>query len=69
VVIDLGRRDCRELRTVDVLSSHLALFFFVLSLDLVWAGLRLIPLAILAPSNGMSWLVDREWSGLLVVSG
>jgi hypothetical protein len=69
VVIDLGRRDCRGLRTVGVLSSHLALFFFVPSLDPVWAGLRLIPLAILAPSNGMSWLVDREWSALLVVGG
>jgi hypothetical protein len=34
-------------------------------LDPVWAGLRLIPLAILAPSNGMSWLVDREWSGVI----
>jgi hypothetical protein len=49
---------------VDVLSSHLALLF-VPSLDPVWAGLRLIPLAILAPSNRMSWLVDREWSGLI----
>jgi hypothetical protein len=68
VVIDLGRRDCRGLRIVDVLSSHLALFF-VPSLDPVWAGIRLISLAILAPSNGMSWLVDREWSGLLVVGG
>jgi hypothetical protein len=68
VVIDLGRRDCRVLRTVDVLSSHLALLF-VPSLDHVWAGLRLIPLAILAPSNEMSWLVDREWSSLLVVGG
>jgi hypothetical protein len=67
VVIDLGRRDCRGLRTVDVLSSHLALFFFMPSLDPVWAGLRLIPLTILAPSNGMSWLVDREWSDFLVV--
>jgi hypothetical protein len=53
---------------VDVLSSHLALFF-VPSLDPIWAGLRLIPLAILTPSNGMSWLVDQEWSGLLVVGG
>jgi hypothetical protein len=68
VVIDLGRRDYQELSTVDVLSSHLALFFMP-SLNPVWAGLRLISLAILAPSNGMSWLVDREWSGLLVVSG
>jgi hypothetical protein len=68
VVIDLGMRDCRGLRTVDVLSSHLALLF-VPSLDPVWAGLRLIPLAILVSSNGMSWLVDREWSGLLVVGG
>jgi hypothetical protein len=40
---------------VDVLSSHIALIFV----------LRLIPLAILAPSNEMSWLVDREWSGLI----
>jgi hypothetical protein len=62
VVIDLGMRDCRGLRTVDVLSSHLVLLF-VSSLDPVWAGLSLIPLAILASSNGMSWLVDREWSG------
>jgi hypothetical protein len=53
---------------VDVLSSQLTLFF-VPSLDPVWAGFRLIPLAILAPSNVMSWLVDREWSGLLVVGG
>jgi hypothetical protein len=53
---------------VDVLSSHLTLLF-VPSLDPVWAGLRLIPLAVLAPSNGMSWLVDRGWSGLLVVGG
>jgi hypothetical protein len=53
---------------VDVLSSHLDLLF-VLSLDPVWAGPRLIPLAILAPSNRVSWLVDREWSGLLVVGG
>jgi hypothetical protein len=67
-MIDLGRRDCQGLRTVDVLSSHIALLFLQ-SLDPVWAGLRLIPLAILAPSNGMSWLVDREWSGLLVVGG
>jgi hypothetical protein len=43
---------------VDVLSSHLALFF-VSSLDSIWAGLRLIPLSILASSNGMSWLIDR----------
>jgi hypothetical protein len=69
MVIDLGRRDCRGLRTVDVLSSHLALFFSYRHSDPVWAGLRLIPLAILAPSNGMSWLVDREWSCLLVVGG
>jgi hypothetical protein len=34
-------------------------------LDPVWAGLRLIPLAILAPSNGVSWLVDREWSSVI----
>jgi hypothetical protein len=54
--------------TVDVLSSHVALFFMP-SLDPVWAELRLIPLTILAPSNRMSWLVDREWSGLLVVGG
>jgi hypothetical protein len=40
---------------VDVLSSHIALIFV----------LRLIPLAILAPSNEMRWLVDREWSGLI----
>jgi hypothetical protein len=46
-----------------------SLIFFVPSLDPVWTGLRLIPLAILAPSNEMSWLVDREWSGLLVVGG
>jgi hypothetical protein len=64
VVIDLGRRDCQGLRTVDVLSSHLTLLFVPL-LDHVSAGLRLIPLAILAPSNGMSWLFDREWSGLI----
>jgi hypothetical protein len=68
VVIDFGRRDSQGLRIVDVLSSHLALFF-VSSLDHIWVGLRLIPLAILAPSNGMSWFVDREWSGLLVVGG
>jgi hypothetical protein len=68
MVIDLGRRDCRGLRTVDVLSSHLALLF-VSSLDPIWAELRLIPLVILAPSNRMSWLVDQEWSGLLVVGG
>jgi hypothetical protein len=36
---------------VDVLSYHLA-FTFVPPLDPVWVGLRLIPLAILAPSNG-----------------
>jgi hypothetical protein len=53
---------------VDVLSSHPALFFMP-SLDPVWARLRLIPLAILAPSNWMTWLVDREWIGLLVVGG
>jgi hypothetical protein len=53
---------------VDVLSSYLTLLF-VPSLDPVWAGLRLITLAVLAPSNGMSWLVDREWSDLLVVGG
>jgi hypothetical protein len=64
MVIDLGRRDCRRLMTVDVLSSHLALLFMP-SLDPVWAGLRLITLAILAPSNVMSWLVDREWSDLI----
>jgi hypothetical protein len=29
----------------------------VLPLDPIWAELRLIPLAIPAPSNGMSWLV------------
>jgi hypothetical protein len=34
-------------------------------LDRVWAGLRLIPLAILAPSNGMSWLVLETESGLV----
>jgi hypothetical protein len=64
VVIDLGRQDCRGLRTVDVLSSHLALLFMP-SLNPVWVGLRLIPLAILVPSNGMSWLIDREWSNLI----
>jgi hypothetical protein len=64
VVIDFGRRDCRRLRTVDVLSSHLALLF-VPSLNPVWVVLRLIPLAILAPSNVMSWLVDREWYDLI----
>jgi hypothetical protein len=63
MVIDLGRQDCRGLKTVDVLSSHLGLLFLP-SLDLVWAGIRLISLAILTPSNRMSWLVDREWSGL-----
>jgi hypothetical protein len=47
-----------------VLSSDLALLFMP-SLDPVWAWLRLIPLAILAPSNVMSWLVDREWSNLI----
>jgi hypothetical protein len=35
------------------------------SLDPVWAELRLIPLAILVPSNVMSWLVDPEWSDLI----
>jgi hypothetical protein len=64
MVIDLGRRDCRRLMTVDVLSSHLALLFMP-SLDPVWAGLMLISLAILAPSNVISWLVDREWSDLI----
>jgi hypothetical protein len=49
---------------VDVLSSHLALLFMS-SLDPVWAGIRLIPLAILAPSNRISWLVDQEWSNLI----
>jgi hypothetical protein len=68
MVIDMGRRDCQGLRTVDVLSSYLTLLFLQ-SLDPVWAGLRLIPLAILASSNGMSWLFDQEWSGLLVVGG
>jgi hypothetical protein len=35
-------------------------------LDPVWAGPRLIPLAIPVPSNGMRWLVgDREWSGFV----
>jgi hypothetical protein len=63
VVMDLGRRDFRRLKTMYVLSSHLGLLF-VPSLDLVWAGIRLISLAILTPSNRMSWLVDREWSGL-----
>jgi hypothetical protein len=39
-------------------------------LDPVWTGLRLIPLVIVASSNGMSQLVgDRAWSGLLVVGG
>jgi hypothetical protein len=38
---------------------------FRASLDPVWAGLRLIPLAILVPSNVMSWLVDPEWSDLI----
>jgi hypothetical protein len=47
-----------------VLSSHLPLLF-VPSLDPVCARLRLIPLAILTPSNRMSWLVDREWSDLI----
>jgi hypothetical protein len=59
MLIDLDMRDYRGLRTVDVLSSQLALFFMP-SLDPVWTWLRLIPLAILASSNGMSWLVDRE---------
>jgi hypothetical protein len=54
---------------MDVLSSHLA-YTFRAPLDPVWAGFRLIPLAILAPSNGMTgWFGDREWSGLLVVGG
>jgi hypothetical protein len=48
------------------LTYHL---LFVPLPDSVWAKLRLIPLAILAPSNGRSWLVDREWSDLLVVGG
>jgi hypothetical protein len=48
---------------VDVLSSHLALIF-VPPLDPVWAGLRLIPLAVLALSIELvGLLVDREWSG------
>jgi hypothetical protein len=52
-----------------VLSSHLALLFMP-SLNPIWTGLRLIPLAILAPSNVMSsnvmsWLVDREWCDLI----
>jgi hypothetical protein len=51
----LGRRDCRGLRIVDVLSSHLDLFFMP-SLDPIWAGLRLISLAILALSNSSPWL-------------
>jgi hypothetical protein len=67
VVMDLGRQVCRGIMTVDVLSSHLA-YTFHAPLDPVWAGLRLIPLAILALSNGISdWFGDREWSGLLVV--
>jgi hypothetical protein len=32
---------------------------FVPPLDPIWAGFRLIPLAILALSNRMSWLVWR----------
>jgi hypothetical protein len=44
-------------------------YFLCLHSDLVWAGLMLISLAILAPSNRMRWLVDRECSGLLVVGG
>jgi hypothetical protein len=67
-VMNLDRQVCRRLRIVDVLSSHLA-FTFCAPLDPVWAELRLIPLAILVPSNGMSWLVGREWSGLLVMCG
>jgi hypothetical protein len=59
VVIDLGRRDYQKLRTVNVLSSHLVLLF-VPSLDPVWTWLMLISLTILASSNVMSWLVDRE---------
>jgi hypothetical protein len=65
VVIDLGRRvlsrikDCRRV----VISPSL---FFMPPLDPVWAGLRLIPLLILAPSNRMRWVViDREWSGFV----
>jgi hypothetical protein len=57
-------QDYRRLRTVDVLSFHLALLF-VPSLDPVWAGLMLISLAILTSSNVMSWLVEREWSDLI----
>jgi hypothetical protein len=64
VVIDLGRRDYQKLRTVNVLSSHLVLLF-VSSLDPVWTWLMLISLTILASSNVMSWLVDREWSDLI----
>jgi hypothetical protein len=45
-----------------VLSSHLT-FTFVPPLDPIWAGLRLIPLAILASSNGMSWLWAVSWDG------
>jgi hypothetical protein len=54
VIVDLDD----EIRIVDMLSSHLALLFMP-PLDPVWAGLRLIPLAILAPSNGMSCMVWR----------
>jgi hypothetical protein len=69
VVMDLGRQVCQGIKTMDVLSSHLA-YTFRAPLDPVWAGFRLIPLAILAPSNGMTgWFGDREWSGLLVVGG
>jgi hypothetical protein len=70
VVIDSGRLSCRGLRTMDVLSSHLA-FTFRAPLDPVWVGLRLTPLTILASSNGcIGWLTE---SGLVcwlwVISG
>jgi hypothetical protein len=43
-----------------MLSSHLA-FTFHAPLDLVWAWLRLIPLAILAPSNRwVGWLTESD---------
>jgi hypothetical protein len=59
VVMGLGRRVCQGIRTVDVMSSHLD-FTFCAPIDLVWEGLRLIPLAILAMSNRMSQLVWRS---------
>jgi hypothetical protein len=65
VVMDLGRRVCRGIRTMDVLSSHLAFTSRASTRPCVGRDPTIYSSAI----QQVSWLIGGEWSGLLVVGG